>query len=136
MCTDGNAYHIYQVNPNGGWSAWSSLMPLNIPAALPFNGLPAVVSGTDGNLPIQVFTVAADGSLWGISQSPPDAGWAPWRYLASPQNGAIPQYQHPAVVVEAGGALSVFVLGPDGNVWGLGQTAAAGPWGPLVTLGS
>ena len=72
--TDGNIYHIFQTTPNGGWSAWGGLMPLNLPGALEFQGLPTILDAADGNLNIQLFTIATDGTLWTIAQLPPGGG--------------------------------------------------------------
>jgi hypothetical protein len=61
--SDGNIYHIYQTRPNNGWSAWGVLMPLNVTVALQFSGLPTIVDAANASSPIQVFTVASDGTF-------------------------------------------------------------------------
>lgn len=126
---DGNIYHVWQMAPNSGWSAWS---PIAAQLTVPLLGLGQVVSNQNGAL--QVLTTGADGALWTISQTAPNNGWSAWRFLdGAPPGNALNLDQTPSARVQTTGDLTVFVVGADGALWILTQTSPEGPWGGLVT---
>jgi hypothetical protein len=135
VATDGNVYHDWQVAPSGGWAGWQVLEPLGATPGVVFSGgLPSAIVGSSAQA--QAFVVGSDGALWTAPQLPIFGGaWTlgafqPWRFLGSPASTTLVQTQSP-VIAQASGGLSAFAVGTDGNVWGISQTTALGPWGAL-----
>ncbi|MGB8909097.1 MAG: hypothetical protein WCC84_10150, partial [Candidatus Cybelea sp.] len=127
-----DVYHIWQTAPNGGWSDWQLLMPLNVPRAVGFQGFPTVVNNHTDPQELQVCTIGSDGGLWTINQGASSpSGWNPWRFLASPSNAPLYPLQAPVIAVTSSG-LTVIISGDDGNLWSISQTSPGGTWGPLV----
>jgi hypothetical protein len=69
--TDGLLWHIWQLTPNAGWGAWTSLdAPSNVTGDVNY---PAVGRNADGRL--EVFVVGTDNALWHTWQLSPGGAW-------------------------------------------------------------
>ncbi len=88
----------------------------------------AVAANADGHL--EVFALIADGSLWHIYQTAPNASWSGWQSLGGSLAGK------PVVSKNANGCLEVFVCGADNTLFHIGQTQAndSSSWGSLTSL--
>jgi hypothetical protein len=79
---DGNLWHIWQTQPNNGWSSWSNRgTPPNIKFASP----PAVMLNPDRRL--ELFTVGNDGHVCHIWQIARGGAWSNWWVHGGPANG-------------------------------------------------
>ena len=77
FCTgiDGALWHIWQIAPNGNWSAWTSLgKPTGVDLVLNIN----VHQNSDGRL--EVFMAGSDNALWNIWQIAPNGNWSTWGF--------------------------------------------------------
>lgn len=103
------------------WSGWSLI------AGAPLQGYLAVATDLAGAL--HIFGIDfAGGGIWTNYQSAPGGSWqAQWQRLAYPRGGAV---LRPGFVcgINANGALQMFGVGFDGNVYSLSQVN--GVWGP------
>ena len=63
---DGALWHIWQTEPNGGWSDWTSHGTPPQPISIQIGG-PAVAASADG--PLELFIPGADTQLWHINHS-------------------------------------------------------------------
>jgi hypothetical protein len=127
-----NVYHTYQTTPNGTWSLWSALMPLNVPAAVAFQGVLTVVNNTTDYRELDVFAIGSDGGLWFIDElHAASTAWKEWQFLYAPPNLLLSSSNTPAVAVTQNG-LAVLVSASDGNIWGISQTQPGGSWGPII----
>jgi hypothetical protein len=154
--SDGNLHHIWQLGSWKGWSGWGDSLgapPGGIAAPTTVGDFPQLYPGplvarnADGRL--DVFVVESRNYvIWHRYQNAPNSGWSDWQRLGllvitppfqkpsenMPFSVLLNPNQPPSIAVASGG-LTVFVLGPDGNVWSLSQTAPFGVWGPLLTPG-
>jgi len=123
-------WHMWQTAPNGGWSGWKSH---DAPSLTKLQRLrPAVGSSADGRL--ELFAVGGDDALWHLRQIAPNDGWSQWfSHGAPPLPGLAGS---PAVVPGADGRLELFVVGTDGALWQLSQTAPDGGWSQWFSLGA
>ena len=87
----------------------------------------AVARNNSGSL--EIFVVGSDRQLYHRWQGAPNGGWAGWS-LTGPAPGAGWQGD-PALVLNPGGWLEVFVRGPDDAVWHSWQWQ----WSPWSSLG-
>lgn len=117
---DETLWHTRQTAPNGGWSDWASH---DAPFGTKLQRLrPAVGSAADGRL--ELFAVSEDAALWHLRQTTPNGGWAQWfSHGAPPVPGLAGS---PAAVQGPDGRLELFVVGTDGALWQLSQTAPEG----------
>ncbi len=114
--SDGNIYHIWQLTPGGGWSAWALLVAH--PAGVQLFGLGAIANNQNGAF--QISTIGSDGALWTIGQTAPSNGWGGWVSLGgAPPSKKLNGDQIPAFGLNSNGDLEAFVLGEDGAVWEL-----------------
>jgi hypothetical protein len=108
---DGNLWHINQVAPNAGWSAWSSLG--KPPSGLKAYRQPVVGYNQDGTM--EVIAPSYDFNFWHIGQTAPGDGWSGWASLGQPSVGLLDE--DPAAGQQQNGRLMVFASGKDGAIW-------------------
>lgn len=145
--TDGNIYHNLEAAA-GPERGWSTLQPLGLAPAFTFGAYPSATDGSTTIAQCQVFALGNDGALWTAYQANGPGQWQPgvfqpWRFLGAPPSATtgVPPFtvllqpNQPPVTAVGSGGLTVFVVGPDGDVWSLSQTAAYGVWGPLASPG-
>ena len=118
-------WHRWQTTSGNGWSDWCSHG--TPPDANGLRWSPTVAPAADGCL--EVFVVGDDlqpdglgsgGALHRTSQTARNGGWSRWR---SYPTGGPNLFGSPAVVRSADGHLELFVLGDDGALWHMWQTA-------------
>ena len=127
---DGRLWQMRQTAPNGGWSGWR---PHDAPSGMKFLRLrPAVASSLDGRL--ELFVVGDDASLWHLRQTGPDDGSPQWFSHGAPAVAGLAG--SPAVAVDADGGMQLFVMGTDGALWQLSQTAPNGEWSEWSSHGA
>jgi hypothetical protein len=127
---DGAVYHQWQTAPSNGWSGWSSF---GAPPGVGLVALSAVAASADGRLELFVVGGDPDGGLWHQWQTAPSNGWSGWSSFGPPPGtllGGIP-----AVAPSADGRLEVFVVGADGALWHLWQTAPSNGWSGWSSFG-
>ncbi len=119
------------VNPTpGGQNGWGGLTSLGS-LSVNFAGVPiAVTHGTSG---LDVFAVASDGAMYDYSYSPgggcaigsPDPrGWcSPWSMTGG---HALSGTAGVSVMLSSSGAMQVFGIGTDGNVWNYSYSPSGG----------
>jgi kumamolisin len=126
---DQKIWHIWQTQPSGGWSAWSSL---GGPAVAISNGAPFVGANADGRL--ETFVTGGDGNIYHIWQTTPNGGWSAWALLVAHPAG-VQLYGLGAIANNQNGAFQVFTIGSDGALWTIPQTAPSNGWGTWQSLG-
>ena len=127
---DGRLWQMRQTAPNGGWSGWR---PHDAPSGMKFLRLrPAVASGLDGRL--ELFVVGDDASLWHLRQTGSNDGSSQWFSRGAPAVAGLTG--SPAVVADADGGMQLFVMGTDGALWQLSQTAPSGEWSQWSSHGA
>ena len=119
----GNLFHIWQTEPNDGWSGWDNLWRPDPPQLI---GYPVVVKNASGRL--EVFVMGDDGNLYHIFQAP---SWTSWESLGNAAGVA----GTPAAVLDSRGQLRVFTIGTDSNLYYRVQTAND-QWLEWVSLGN
>ena len=119
---DTDLYHLWQTEPNNGWSApWAGM-------GGQWHRDPVVARNADGRL--EVFIIGDDTNLYHRWQLSPGGAWSePW----TPMGG---QWHHqPVVATNADGRLEIFIIGDDTNLYHLWQTAPSNgwsaPWAPM-----
>lgn len=117
-------WHIWQLTPGGGWSAWTSL---GAPPSLQIQSAPAVRKNKDGHL--EAFATDTNGALWHIWQVVPEGNWGNWFSLETPSDVTFYSYAPPSVAENDDGRLEAFLTGSDGALWHAWQVAAGGNWG-------
>ena len=117
---DNALYHIWQIDPTGGWSSWG-------PLAGEVKGNPAV--GCNADTGLEVFVRAPDNSLRHIWQTSSNGGWSDWRSMG----GVLAT--DPTVVSLTDGRLVVFARGTDNALWHSWQTSPNGEWSDWHLLG-
>ena len=118
--TDNALWHMWQTEPNGGWSTWSSLGGV-------LTSDRAVGRNADGRL--EVFVRGTDDALWHIWQVSPNGGWSSWASLG----GVITS--DPFVSRNLDGRLEVFARGTDHALWHVWQMAPNSGWSAWASLG-
>jgi cellulose biosynthesis protein BcsQ len=134
--SEGDLRHIWQTaqNSSESWSEWVSLGGL-------VQGPPAVAVNADGRL--EVFVRSTFGRLHHICQNEPGSeSWSKWVSYEAPSREPYPSTEllaginYPQTAVNADGRLEVFVLGSDGRLWHICQTAVCSDsWGEWQSLG-
>jgi hypothetical protein len=126
----GDIWHIWQTSPGGDWSSsWTQLSDQLIPSK--FDGL-ALGQNADGRL--EIFARATDGALWHLWQTAPNGNWSPSASLGSPS--AVEFTTPPTIGRNLDGRLESLIIGNDGALWHLWQTAPNGNWSTWASLGS
>jgi hypothetical protein len=127
---DGRLWQMTGTAPNGGWSGWR---PHDAPSGRKFLRLrPAVAPGVDGRL--DLFVVGNDASLWHLHWVEATDCSPQWFSRGAP---ALPGLAgSPAVVADPDGAMQLFVMGTDGALWQLSQSAADDGWSQWSSHGS
>jgi hypothetical protein len=120
---DGALWHMWQTAPKNGWSQWVSH---GAPPGLLLNSAPSVAAGEDGRL--DVFIVSQEAVLWRIGKTAANSGWSDWTSHGSPSGALFGSDSTPVVAYSADGHLELFVVGNDGRLWQMGQTAPNGGW--------
>jgi len=120
---DGALWHMWQTASINGWSQWVSR---GAPPGLLLNSAPSVAAGEDGRL--DVFIVSQEAALWHIAKTAADGGWSDWVSHGSPSGVLFGSDSTPAVAFSADGHLELFVVGNDGRLWQMRQTARDGGW--------
>ena len=118
--TDGEVWHIFQAQPNGGWDRWASL-------GGQITGRVVAHENQDGR--IAIFARGTDGALWHIFQNQPNGGWSEWASMG----GEIEELF--ACGRNGNGGLEIVAGGPDGAVWHTAQEHAGGGWSGWTSLG-
>ena len=120
---DNYLYHRWQTAPNSS-SQWSDgWTPLGGP--FPPRKRPAVSQNADGRL--EVFMVGSDGRLYSITQTSKNNS-SQWSTAVPFEGMQWPLSSNPAVAQNADGRLEVFMVGLDGQLWHIQQTAPNGGW--------
>jgi hypothetical protein len=115
-------WHMRQTARINRWSDWQSH---DAPSGVNFQRVrPAVAQSADGRL--ELFVVGEDDALWHLWQTAPNGGWSDWYCHGSPPPAGL--MGSPTVAASADGRLELFVVGTDGALWHLGQTAPNGGW--------
>jgi hypothetical protein len=131
---DQTVWHRWQIQPNGGWSEWSSL---GKPGGQPATTTPAVTLAPDSRV---VAFVIAGGTIWQASQQQPGIAphWSAWSSLGRPSGGTPNAL---AAATNAEGYLELFARvgsqpGAPGTLWHCRQTAPDSDhwtnWSPLT----
>jgi hypothetical protein len=120
---DGALWHMWQIAPKNGWSQWVSH---GAPPGLLLNSAPSVAAGEDGRL--DVFIVSQEAALWHIGKTAANSGWSDWVSHGSPSGVLFGSDSTPVVASSADGHLELFVVGNDGRLWQMRQTAPNGGW--------
>jgi hypothetical protein len=120
---DGALWHMWQTAPNNVWSQWVSH---GTPPGLLLNSAPSVAAGEDGRL--DVFIVSQEAALWHIGKTAANSGWSDWVSHGSPSGVSFGSDSTPVVACSADGHLELFVVGNDGRLWQMRQTAPNGGW--------
>ena len=120
---DGALWHMWQTAPKNGWSQWVSH---GAPPGLLLNSAPSVAAGEDGRL--DVFIVSQEAALWHIGKTAANSGWSDWVSHGSPSGVLFGSDSTPVVASSADGHLELFVVGNDGRLWQMRQTAPNGGW--------
>lgn len=127
---DETLWHIWQTAPDGGWSGWRSH---DAPPGKKFPRLrPGVGSTADGRL--EVFAVGEDAALWHLRQTASNDGRSQWFSHGAPPVAGLAG--SPAVASGAGGGMQLFIVGTDGALWQLSQTAPDGGWSQWFSHGA
>jgi hypothetical protein len=123
---DGAVWHIWQTAANNGWSGWTSHG--KPPMGVSFAGTPglAIGAGPGAGRRLELFAVGSDGALWHIWQTAPSNGWVNWTAHGNP--AGVKLLGAPAMASSADGRLELFVVGSDGALWHIWQTAPGGGW--------
>lgn len=121
----GALWHRWQdVAGQGPWSDWQSE---GSPPGAPIRGRIAVGVSADGRL--EVFTVGGIGELWHIFQTGSAGGpFGNWESMSRP-GGRL--RSDAGVGTDAGGALEVFAVGPDGTLQHRWEQPGWRPWAGL-----
>jgi len=93
----------------------------------------AVGRNADGRL--EIFAIGDDLALWQKWQVAPNDGWSEWRTLGKPA-GDVSLTDQFTVGTNQDGHQEVFVVGKDGSVWQIWQTAPNGGWSHWGKLGA
>jgi acylphosphatase len=116
---DASPRHIWQTEPNNGWSDWASLGGGGLTKL-------SVVNNEDRRM--EMFARGAPGTLWHIWQTAPNNGWSTWHDLGG-------DVQELVAGNNADGRIEVFTRASDGSVHHLWQTAPNNGWSTWATLG-
>jgi hypothetical protein len=114
---------MWQTAPNDGWSQWVSH---GAPPGLLLNSAPSIAAGEGGRL--DVFIVSQEAVLWHIAKTAVNGVWSDWVSHGSPSGVLFGSDSTPVVVYSADGRLVVFIVGNDGRLWQMQQTAPNGGW--------
>jgi hypothetical protein len=127
---DGNVWQIWQIAPNGGWSAWATLG--KPPTEIRHSDRITIGRNKDGRQ--ELFVMGGDDALWHIRQVAPNVGWSDWESLGKPRDLGFSEppkerdLSEPLVQENADGHLEVFAPGngafcnrwqeaPNSTVW-------------------
>jgi hypothetical protein len=123
-------FNIAQVFPNAGWREhW-----LNKGKPSSAVSILSHVVGRNSDGRQELFALAEDGALWQKWQLTPNNGWSEWKSMGTPGSGITLSNQF-TVGRNQDGRQEVFVLGSDGNLWQIWQTAPNGGWSDWGKLG-
>jgi hypothetical protein len=118
-------WHTWQTSLSAsGWASWSSL-------GGSISGRIAAAENLDGRL--EVFARGTDGAIHHQWQVAPAFGWSGDAMLGSPNNA--PGMGSPAVQANWSGALELFFVGDDSQLWHSVQTAPGAGWSNWSALG-
>jgi hypothetical protein len=78
----------------------------------------------DGRLELMV--VGNDGQLWALWQTAPSNGWSGWASHGQPAGVSLTG--SPTLAPSFDGRLELMVIGNDGQLWHLWQTAISNGW--------
>jgi hypothetical protein len=126
---DGVLWHIAQPSPNDGWTDW---MAHGSPSGVSLFPSPAVAPNADGRL--EVFVRGDDFQLWHVFQTAPNGGWSGWVTRGAPASVLLEGA--PVVAPSADGRLEVFIIGSDGALWHVWQTAPSNGWSGWLSHGT
>ncbi|HZQ47400.1 MAG TPA: hypothetical protein VFC07_10340, partial [Verrucomicrobiae bacterium] len=128
----GFLYHNYQTSPGGSWSGWVAMGTSgNVWAQ---NGLPAVGVNADGRL--EVFITGTDGTINHIYQKTAgSSATTNWSSFATLISSHVSQTAKLTVGKWSNGVMDLFVIGTDGALYHVNQTAPNAGWGSWNSLG-
>ncbi|MBV9357194.1 MAG: hypothetical protein JO023_16910 [Chloroflexi bacterium] len=126
----GVVWTAFQTAPNGSWSGWVSL---DVGVGHVTSGVYAIVPNADGRLELFATAPGTPGGLVHAWQTAPNGSWSPEASLGTPSSVSI--LNQPAAGRNADGRLSAFMLGGDGAIWRIDQTAPNAGWGGWTSLG-
>ena len=127
--SDNALWHIWQIKPNGTWSAWGFL---GTPPGTNSMSYPVAGENEDGRL--EAFVIGSDNALWHKWQATPGGTWGGWFSLGKPPIANA--FFIPFVRKNDDGRLEVFTVGTDGALWHLWQAAPNGTWSNWASLGN
>jgi len=125
--SDNALWHIWQIKPNGTWSAWGFL---GTPPGTNSMSYPVAGENEDGRL--EAFVIGSDNALWHKWQATPGGTWGGWYSLGKPPIANA--FFIPFVRKNDDGRLEVFTVGTDGALWHLWQAAPNGTWSNCASL--
>jgi predicted phage baseplate assembly protein len=126
--TDNALWHIWQVQPNDGWSGWASLDRPG-PGFATGTGLHIGINA-DGRM--EPFVAGQDGALWHIWQTAPSDGWSGWDSFP----GVRPHRDAITVGSNSDGRLETLTLDATGDLHTLWQILPNNGWSDGASLGS
>jgi hypothetical protein len=128
---DAGLWQKWQLAPNDGWSEWQTLgtPSANVSLTRQFT----VGRNADGRQ--EIFAVGSDRNVYQLFQTAPNGGWSSWQTRGSPP----PRIRQPdriSVGRNIDGRQQLFVMGADGAVWHVWQTAPNLGWSDWDSLGN
>jgi hypothetical protein len=94
---------------------------------------PAVAASADGRL--ELFTVAADGSLWHIWETSLNGTWSEWTSHGQPAH-SLGLSGIPVIAANSEGRLELLLTGDDFQLWHIYQVVPSQGWSDWVTHGT
>lgn len=126
----GGIFNIWQVFPNAAWhDGW---LGLGKPSSKVRITSHVVGRNADGRQ--EIFALGDDHALWQQWQVAPNNGWSKWKTRGTPTR-KISLTDRLTVGRNQDGRQEVFVVGSDGNVWQIWQTAPNNGWSEWGKLG-
>lgn len=107
---DGQLWHTWQTQPNGGWWTW---VPMG--GSYPLTARPAVAKNKDGRM--EVFVRGNSNELWHAFQTIPNGGWSPHYGMGGTLS------DDPTVGANADGRIELFARFTNGQIWHAWQVA-------------
>ncbi|WP_239124423.1 glycoside hydrolase domain-containing protein [Rhizocola hellebori] len=125
--TDSKIWGISQLSVGGSYGSWSQIGS-GQPAFSGF-GDPTIALAPNGQ--IVIYARAADGGIWGVSQSQAGGAYGSWSRL-----GSVTMASSPASLLAANNLLVVIARGYDDKIWGVSQLSVGGGYGSWSQIGS
>ncbi len=94
---------------------------------------PAIAASADGRL--ELFAVGEDKALWHIWQTARNNGWSSWTSHGAPASVTF-DASSATLAPSADGRLELFIVGSDGKLWHIWQTAQNNGWSSWTSHGN